>query len=329
MSFLSLDLNLLKVFDAIMSEQNLTRAADRLSMTQPAASNALRRLRAALDDELFIRGQHGLKPTTYAELLWPAVRQALTTLEVALTPRQLSASEAHATYRLMMADSAAALLMPPLMHAIRQEAPGLDVRMLPLTTRDPRPLLLQNDIDIAIGSYPGVVLQLNVEQGELSPIRHQQLYSGEYRCIMRKNHPLARGELTLDSYCDALHVLMSVSGRAHGAANVELAKLGRTRRVALTVNQFSTVGRIVAQTDLISIVPQHVIASIGMADVLAVKAVPFELPTVQVDLLWHDRDRRNPSHRWMRETLSVLSNEQSPSGNHTKSLHTMPLSPAP
>jgi DNA-binding transcriptional LysR family regulator len=238
MSFRTFDLNLLRVFDAVMTEQNLTRAAERLVTTQPAVSNALKRLRETLDDELLVRTAHGMKPTARAEELWPAVRQALSSLEAAIAPENFDVSETHATFRLAMADSTASLLLPRLMRAIKQEAPGLDIRMLPLTTRDPRAMLLQSDIDLAIGNFPGVVAQLSGGQSSVSAIRHQRLYSSESVCIMRKDHPLAATELTVDSYCAAHHALVSFSGRAHGPADEALAAMGRQRRIALTVNQF-------------------------------------------------------------------------------------------
>ncbi|MBC7499105.1 MAG: LysR family transcriptional regulator [Herminiimonas sp.] len=310
MSFLTLDLNLLRVFDAIMSEQNLTRAADRLATTQPAVSNALKRLRDTLDDDLLVRTAHGMKPTPRASELWPAIRRALSNLETALAPEEQNILTSESTIRLAMADSTASLLLPPLMGKIKREAPGLNLHMLPLPTRDPRPMLLHNEIDIAIGSFPGVVAQLAADQGEASPIRHQRLYSGEYVCIMRHDHPLAKMDLTVDLYCEALHVLMSFSGRAHGPADEALADLGRTRRVALTVNQFFTVGRVVAKSDLISIVPRHLIASIDMSGSLVLKDLPFALPVVDVDMLWHERDMRNKSHRWIRETLAMLPTDE-------------------
>ena len=201
MSFRTFDLNLLRIFDAIMTEQNLTRAAERLATTQPAVSNALKRLRETLDDELLVRTAHGMKPTARAEELWPAVRSALSALEAAIAPETFDVSETQATFRLAMADSTASLLLPRLMRAIKQEAPGLDIRMLPLTTRDPRAMLLQSDIDMAIGNFPGVVSQLSGGQTSVSAIRHQRLYSSESVCIMRKDHPLAAAELTVDSYC--------------------------------------------------------------------------------------------------------------------------------
>ena len=308
MSFLTLDLNLLRVFDAVMTEQNLTRAAGRLAMTQPAVSNAVKRLREALGDELVIRTAHGVKPTARADSLWPAVRRALAELEEAVAPRSFELAKAHATFRMAMADATAALLLPRLVRLIEREAPGIDIRMVPLTTREPRPMLLRGDIDLAIGFFPGVVAQL---QGATdTPIRHERLYSGEYICVMRNDHPLAKKELTLDEYCNANHLLVSFSGRARGLVDDALTSVGRERRILLTVNQFFTAGKVVAASDLLMVLPRHLIAATGMSDALISKELPFDMPDVHIDMLWHERDARSPGHKWLREQL-LNTGEQS------------------
>ncbi len=309
MSFLNLDLNLLRVFDAVMTEQNLTRAANRLAMTQPAVSNAVKRLRDALGDELLIRTAHGVKPTARAESLWPAVRRALADLEEAVAPRSFELAKANATFRMAMADATAGLLLPPLVRLIESEAPGIDIRMVPLTTREPRPMLLRGDIDIAIGFFPGVVAQL---QGSTeTPVRHERLYAGHYVCVMRKNHPLADKELTLERYCDANHLLVSFSGRARGLVDDALVSLNKERRILLTVNQFFTAGKVVAASDLLMVIPYHLIDATGMSEQLIQKSLPFPLPEVHIDMLWHERNARSPGHRWLREQLrnsSALAN---------------------
>ncbi|CAN5290681.1 LysR family transcriptional regulator [soil metagenome] len=305
MSFLTLDLNLLRIFDAVMTEQNLTRAAQRMAMTQPAVSNALKRLRDALNDELLIRTAHGVKPTPRAEELWPTVRNALSALEQAVAPTSFDVSTATATFRMAMADATAVLWLPGLIKSIEDEAPGLNVRMVPLTTREPRPQLLRGDIDLAIGFFPGVVSQL--AGGPDTPIRHERLYTGRYVCVMRRDHPLAKEELTLDSYCAANHLLVSFSGRAHGLSDEALAQLGRERRILLTVNQFFTGGRVVASSDLLTVLPRHLIGSTGITGELITKELPFKLPEVHVDMLWHERDARSPAHRWLREHLSAMT----------------------
>lgn len=301
MSFLTLDLNLLRVFDAVMTEQNLTRAANRLAMTQPAVSNAVKRLRDALGDELLIRTAHGVKPTARAESLWPAVRRALADLEEAVAPRTFELAKANVTFRMAMADATAGLLLPPLVRVIESDAPGIDIRMVPLTTREPRPMLLRGDIDLAIGFFPGVVAQL---QGSTeTPVRHERLYAGHYVAVMRKQHPLASEELTLDRYCDANHLLVSFSGRARGLVDDALVSMGRERRILLTVNQFFTAGKVVAASDLLMVIPYHLIEATGMSDELVYKDLPFKLPDVHIDMLWHERDARSPGHRWLREQL--------------------------
>lgn len=302
MNFLTLDLNLLRVFDAVMTEQNLTRASHRIAMTQPAVSNALKRLRDALGDELLIRTAHGVKPTARAEELWPTIRSALSSLEQAVAPGNFDIAKAQATFRMAMADATAALCLPPLVRVIENEAGGVNVRMVPLTTREPRPMLLRGDIDLAIGFFPGVVAQL--AGGPETPIRHERLYTGEYVCVMRKRHPLAKSELTLDHYCEANHLLVSFSGRAHGLTDEALAQLNRKRRILLTVNQFFTGGRVVANSDLITVLPRHLIASTGMSAELIAKELPFSLPKVHVDMLWHERDARSPVHKWLRAKLT-------------------------
>lgn len=307
MSFLTLDLNLLRVFDAVMTEQNLTRAANRLAMTQPAVSNALKRLRENLGDDLLIRTAHGVKPTPRAEALWPTVRQALASLEEAVAPTEFDVSDAHATFRMAMADATAALWLPALVRTIENEARGINVRMVPLTTRDPRATLLRGDVDLAIGHFPGVVAQL--ASGPDSPIRHEALYSGHYVCMMRKNHPLAKKELTLDAYCAANHVLVSFSGRARGLVDDALAQINRERRILLTVNQFFTAGRVVTNSDLITVLPRHLIAATGMSNEVVTKELPFPLPEVHISMLWHERDARSPAQKWLRGKLMAITSD--------------------
>ncbi len=319
MSFLTLDLNLLRVFDAVMTEQNLTRAAGHLAMTQPAVSNAIKRLRESLGDELLIRTAYGVKPTPRAEALWPSVRSALASLEAAVTPETFDVSKAHATFRLAMADATAAFWLPSLMRSIEREAPGVNVRMVPLTTREPRPMLLRGDVDLAVGFFPGVAAQLSSDTS--SPIRHERLYSGHYVCVMRRDHPLAKVELTLDNYCAANHLLVSFSGRAHGLVDEALAQIQRERRILLTVNQFFTAGRVVANSDLITVLPKHLIASTGMTDALVHKELPFQLPAVHLDMLWHERDARSPAHKWLRANLESMNNvvQKTAPGTHPRS----------
>lgn len=302
MSFRTLDLNLLRVFDQVMAEQNLTRAAERLSMTQPAVSNALKRLREALGDDLLTRTAFGVKPTPRAEALWPEVRTALERLRQVIEPASFDPRTEPVTFRIAMADATAATLMPALVQAIEQEQALTNIRVLPLTTRDPRPWLDKGEADFAVGYFPAAVAALTA-QGAQASLHHQRLYEGEYVCVMRKGHPLASEPLTLDRFCEAHHLLVSFSGRAHGFVDQALAALGRTRRVVLTVNQFFTAGRVVVHSDLLTVLPRSFLPATGMEEQLALQPIPLNLERVHVEVLWHQRHDRHPAHAWMRQRI--------------------------
>lgn len=304
-NFRTLDLNLLRVFDEVMAERSLTRAARNLSLTQPAVSNALRRLRETLGDELVQRSGQRMAPTPRAVAIWPSVREALRQLQAALIPSEFVPADATTAFVLAMADATAAELIPGLNDILEQEAPGVSIRVVPLTTRDPRRLLDEEGCDLAVGYFPSVVpdLTAKTQNGEPMPFLFQRLYSGEYVCVMRKDHPLASEPLTLAHYCAARHMLVSFSGRPYGFIDESLAALGRERRIVLTVNQFFTAGRVVAHSNLLTVLPRHFVRVTGMADQLALRPLPFAVAPVQVDALWHRRSQQRSEHVWLRQAV--------------------------
>lgn len=305
-NFRTLDLNLLRVFDEVMSERNLTRAAANLAMTQPAVSNALRRLREVLGDELLHRSGFGVEPTPAAQAIWPAVREALGLLKGVLAPGDFDPASASNTFQLAMADATGAKLVPALIDICTAEAPGVNLRVLPLTTRDPRELLDNGSIDVAIGHFPVVLAELGASQqrDELPRFDFERLYDGQYVVVMRRGHPLAGQPLSLDTYCQARHLLVSFSGRPFGFVDEALAARGRTRRVVLTVNQFFTAGRVVATTDLLTVLPRHFLSATGMEDELAITELPLTVNDVHVDSLWHRQRQHDAAHRWLRQAIS-------------------------
>lgn len=308
-NFRTLDLNLLRVFDEVMTERSLTRAARKLSLTQPAVSNALRRFREAMGDELIKRSGQTMVPTPRALALWPAVREALRQLQEVLTPSNFIPAEASTTFVLAMADATATKLMPGLVEVMDRDAPGISIRVVPLTTRDPRRLLDEESADLAIGYFPAAFADLTAraQAGEAVAFAHQRLYSGEYVCVMRRDHPLAKGPFTLNRYCAARHLLVSFSGRPFGFIDEALALLGRERRIVLTVNQFFTAGRVVANSNLLTVLPHHFVNVTGIADQLVLRELPFPVPTVHVDALWHHRVHRVSAHEWLRATIAAVA----------------------
>jgi DNA-binding transcriptional LysR family regulator len=303
-NFRTLDLNLLRVFDVVMVERNVTRAAAQLSMTQPAVSNALRRLRDSTREDLFIPTSTGVTPTPHAESLWPTVRAALGGLHDAFDPQGFDPRRDARSFTLAMADATAALFVPVLVSVLQREQAQVDLRFIHLATRDPRPLLDQGQADVALGFFPEVAAEQEA-QGDAGTTRLDRLYGCEYVCVMRRDHALAaEGALTLDTYCAADHLRVSFAGRPRGFVDAALSRLGRERRVLITVNQFFTAGCVVHQSDLLTVLPRSFVPATGYRDQLVMRPLPFELPGIDVGLLWHRRHEQDTAQRWLRETLT-------------------------
>ena len=304
-NFKTLDLNLLRVFDVIMSEQSLTRAAHRLALTQPAVSNALRRLREHLGDELLVRTGPRLVPTSHAKWLWPQIREALNQLEKAISPDPFDPGVSTTPFIVAMADATAAELIPALSKIFEGEAPNASLRVIPLTTRDPRKLLMENAAHVAVGHFPAALADLTAkaQSDDLVMFDHLRLFEGEYVCVIRRDHPLSKSELTLEAFCQARHMLVSFSGRPFGFVDQALAALGRQRKVAVTVNQFATAGRVVLNSDLLTVLPKHFVRVAGLAEQLCIKPIPLKLQPVHVDLLWYKQALSSEAHEWLRSVL--------------------------
>ena len=306
MNFRTLDLNLLRVFDAVMAEGSITRAAERLAMTQPAVSNALKRLRDSVGEDLLTRAARGVAPTAFGEALWPQVRSALGQLRTALEPGDFDPTVDARVFRLTMADAMAAFLLPALMARFAALGARCQIEVRPLLDRDPRELLAHGDIDVALGHFPEVLAAL-AAQGRVAPLRHRRLGEGRYVCVMRAGHPLAEAPLTLAAFCAAEHVLVSFSGRPHGFVDQALAAQQLSRRVALTVNQFFTAAQVVARSDLLTVLPERFLPLTGLEDRLVVRELPVEPGTVYADAIWHVRHDRSAAHQWLLAQFAEVS----------------------
>lgn len=312
MNFRTLDLNLLRVFDMVMVERNVTRAANQLAMTQPAVSNALRRLREAIGEELFVPGPTGVTPTPQADALWPAVRSAMMRLREVFDPQGFDPRHDPRSFTLLMADATAAVIVPPLVDELERAYPGVDLRVEPLTSRDPRPQLERGIADAAIGFFPDVARTLAASAGR-DECQIDALYGCDYVCVMRREHGLARRDaLTLDDYCAARHVRVSFAGRPRGFVDEALAALGRARRVVLTVNHFSTAAQVVQRSDLLTVFPRSYVPVSGVAQDLVMRDFPEPLPRIEIGLLWHRRHERDPGHRWFRGLVTRVAAHVAP-----------------
>jgi DNA-binding transcriptional LysR family regulator len=303
MNFRTLDLNLLRVFDVVMTERHVTRAAERLAMTQPAVSNALRRLRDALADELFIPVPSGVAPTRRAQTLWPEVGQALKALRDAIEPQDFDPLREERAFTVAMADATAAVIVPLLMEQWHKTGTRSSVEVIGLDTRDPRGPLENGTADAALGFFPDVAGETG--PGCPSTLCVRPLYSCEYVAVMRRDHPLARKRaLSLDDYCAAEHVRITFSNRAPCYADQALAQLGRSRRVVLSVRHFAIAGRAISRSDLLAVLPQSFVPATGYEPELMTRKLPFPLPRVDVRLMWHQRHVHDAGQTWFRATLA-------------------------
>jgi DNA-binding transcriptional LysR family regulator len=303
MNFRTLDLNLLRVFDVVMTERSVTRAAERLAMTQPAVSNALRRLREATGQDLFTPTPTGVTPTRQAQALWPSVRAALGGLREVFEPQDFDPRRDAHSFTLAMADATAAVIVPPLVRTLDAGLALADLRFVPLASRDPRVLLEHGESDLALGFFPELPAAIAAE-GDGSSMQLEHVWSCEYVCVMRHDHPLAaQRTLTLDAFCAAKHLRVSFAGRPRGFVDDALQRLGRARQVMITVNQFHSAGCVVRQSDLLTVLPRSFVPATGFASELTCRTLPFKMPGIDVTLLWHRRHDRDAAQRWLRDTL--------------------------
>lgn len=294
---MKLDLNLLVVFDAIMTERHVTRSAARLGLTQPSVSNALNRLRDVIGDELFLKVPGGVAPTPKAVELWGPIRSGLAEIRGALDPAPFDPTTASGTFTIALTDYMASLFVPSLVTQLFTEAPKFDLRLVPNTNINATALLDRGEIDMALGVFPSLGPRL----------RAHTLLTEHYACVMRKDHPLSENTLTLEAFAEASHVVISLTGDPTGFVDRLLQERGLARRVALTVNQFSLAPVIVARSELIATLTYRAIRRSGIEDMLHLVRLPLDVPPSQVTLLWHERDQQNPAHRWLREKFIAQS----------------------
>lgn len=290
-----LDLNLLRTLDVLLDERNVTRAAKRLALTQPAVSGMLTRLRESFDDPLFVRTQRGIVPTRRAQALAAPVKQLLGDVETLLKPPAFGPATTCVTLTLAATDYALRTVVVPLMAMLRHQAPGIRVAVVAVDNDRLQTQFEQGDVDLAL-----------VTPETTPPGLHARpLYQEAYVCVMRADHPdAANGRLTLDRFCALEHALVSYyGGNFAGATDRALADLGRTRRVALSVNSFLVLPDMLRISDLIAIVPRRLAQH---AEGLAILAPPLTIPGFSKSAAWHERTHRDPAHRWVRETLFTL-----------------------
>ncbi len=303
MNLRNFDLNLLTVFDSIMTERSLSRAAEKLGMSQPAMSNALARLRAALDDQLFVRTARGMAPTPRARLLARPVRQALDLVQAGLRTRSpgetFDASSSTRSFVIAVEDYGETVIMPRFMDWLMQTSPGVKIR---------------------VRSEPGKSLFRKLREGRIalatrhghpndSELQVQHLLDDEFVSMVRHDHPTVGDTLSLEQYLSLPHVVFGRLGRKgirNSLVDTELRRLGVKRKIALQVPGFQSMPVIVRNTNFICTMPRRMAQIYADHFQLKKLKTPIDLPPLPLYLVWSKSMDSDPEHEWLRKSFCEI-----------------------
>lgn len=288
-----IDLNLLVTLDALLSEHNVTRAAERLHLSQPTVSVQLARLREVFGDPLLLPGPRGMRPTARADELREPLRQALESLTQAVAPSSpFNPTQASQTWRVAASDYGESTILLPALAGLRSAAPGTRLAILGLSPPTLARQAEQGEIDLAF----------HISDDASQGLRRRSMFTERYVLAGRAGHPRLARRPTLAEFCELDHVIVSpVGGGFHGGTDTALAELGMVRRVALSVPHFLFLGSVLASTDLVAMVPSRLVRD---NKALQVVEPPLDVPGFEMLMLWHERVHRDPAHQWLREHIA-------------------------
>lgn len=297
-----LDLNLLEVFDSIWRTRNLTATGAALGLSQPAVSRGLARLRETYDDALFVRQQRGVQPTPFAERLAEPVAAALAILRGTVAKPDFDPAADVRSFRIALSDIGERYFLPRLSAWLARNAPGVNVETLSPSQAELISGLSTGDIDFAVGFVAGLGKQ----------VHEQRLFNEHFVYIARQGHPTVKGTLEAAQLRTLLHVVGSPTGTRHAAAVEKVLTSPRVRAaIGLRVHSFLSIGPIVADSDLVAVIPSNLAALVSNHVPLQLIAPPVRFPGFDVSLLWHRRFHKDPGGRWLRSVFQALFGEKS------------------
>ncbi|WP_341676864.1 LysR family transcriptional regulator [Niveibacterium sp. SC-1] len=296
-----IDLNLLVVLDALLQERHVSRAAERLAMTQPAVSHALRRLRLLLDDPLLLRGGGGLRLSAKAQALQPQLVEALDRVRGLVSCERFDPATAKRQFHLGMSDHGVRMLLPRLVQTLRSLAPGIDLVVSQAARDTMLRQVLAGELDLVAGVF-----------NDIPPgLRMRQLQADRFVCVADAVHAKDMPVLTLDRYLSRPHLMVSLGGPAYGVVDSWLASQGLQRRIATVVPHFTVAPELVRGTDLLLTLPRRVLQAVRTAG-LSMWELPFALPPLEFLAIWNAERDMDEGHAWLRETLVRLVGEGTP-----------------
>lgn len=297
-----IDLNLLLVFEAVLATRSTTLAGSNLGLSQSGISNALNRLRASLDDPLFVRTPEGMMPTPRAQEISRPLLEALDGIRNTLGHHPpFDPETSNRTFRIYISDVGQMVMLPPLLDAIRTKAPNVSVETVapvPLSMREAT--MSNGEVDLAVGYFDEFT----------GPYHIQRLFEEHYICMVRAEHPLVGEVLPLDLYLRLEHALYAPRGGGHNLQEqaiekaFELAKWDRI--VRLRAAHFLGFTRIMANTDLVSTLPSQLAKVCATMTSVKLFEAPMAIPSFEVSQLWHRRFHQDPGNRWLRRLVASL-----------------------
>lgn len=296
-----IDLNLLVAFDALLTEVNVTRAAKRVGLSQPAMSHALNRLRSLFEDPLLVRTARGMVLTPRAQQLQTPLREALGRIETVLDKTEtFDPATAQRRFTLAGLDYVEFVMLPPLLEYLSKHAPGIDLFVVALH-QDVSPMLESGEVDLSLG----------VNRPAAPGIYQQKLFQERFVCLVRKDHPEVKRSLSLEQYVRLDHLLVAPQHQAHrgGYVDAALAQRGLRRRIALAVPHFLVAPLVVSRSNLVFTVPERIARAYTELLPLRSLPVPLELNGFSMMQHWHERNHRDPAHVWLRTVIADLAKE--------------------
>jgi DNA-binding transcriptional LysR family regulator len=292
-----MDLNLLRVFDALWHTRKVAAAAQRLQLTPPAVSNALARLRRATGDELFTRTPQGMLPTPHAEALAPALTSALAAIDTSLArPARFVARNSARVWRIAMTDIGEIVFLPRLLAALHERAPSALLQTVRNSPADTRQAMTSGAVDLGVGWLP------ELEAG----FHRRRLFEQRYVLLMDTSNALARGRITPARLAAAAHVQVLAEGTGHERVERLLRQHGIERQATLALPHFAALPWVLRESDRVAVVPYQLAAQVAGPLGLVQRELPAVLPRFEVSLVWHHRAHADPAHRWMRGLWAEL-----------------------
>lgn len=295
----NLDLNLLVALNALLEERNVTRAALRINLSQPATSRALARLRAVFQDPLLVKGTQGMELTARANDLYQPLQHILHDIKAIISPPSINPATMQGEVVIATRDYELAAILPKIINRIAIESPKLKLRVFPLIGDDLRSLENHN-VDFILAAT----------DSKAATLYRYIVYKESFVCLAAKDNPAFREGMNLETYLKARHCLVTISGFGLGVVDTLLAQKNLKRNIVVRIPHFLAVAHIIAGSDLVVTLPRRLGELLSTQEKLDLMEPPLHIPSFPIYLYWHVRNQNSPIHRWIKKVIQTSYNDR-------------------